>query len=59
MSKPLIAIAAAAWVAALAVSYHVFIDHALSVMYVCAGPEHHLPDPGPPSWHHPEPPRSP
>lgn len=29
-------------------AYHVFIDHALSVEYVCAGPGHYLPDPGPP-----------
>jgi hypothetical protein len=28
--------------------YHVFIDHALTVMYVCATPENHLADPGPP-----------
>jgi hypothetical protein len=34
--------------------YHVFIDHALSVMYVCATSENHLPDPGPPPHSKPE-----
>jgi hypothetical protein len=31
--------------------YHVFVDHALTVMYVCATPENHLPDPGAPPPH--------
>lgn len=49
------ALAAGVWAVASIGAYHVFADHALSVEYVCAGPGHYLPDPGPPPNYHPPP----